>query len=153
MICNPEALVEEFISLISLTGDKLDRKQIKIEKLPAPHIQPKYLPEGKMAVYIFMWKDTCLKVGKASHQTEHRFTVQSYNPASAPSTLAKYLLNDPEMRQTVIAGKLPVKEWVTTNCERVNLLMDESLGKYFLNLLEAFIQYKLKPRYVMKDDD
>lgn len=37
--------------------------------------------------------------------------------------------------------------WITDNCERFDVIIDELFGKYALNFIEEMLHYKYKPKY------
>lgn len=120
---------------------------IEIEDLGVPHQPPKTIPEGKMAVYSFFYNGKALKVGKAGPKSKARYTSQHYSAGSAPSTLAASLESKPE---EIGLTKLDVsnsKEWLKENTQRINFIINSSLGVDALNLIEAFLIAKLSPIY------
>jgi len=142
-----QALIQDFLRVASLAGAHLAESEIEVETLNAPHRPPSRLPAGKMAVYVFSYGDTVLKVGKAGPNSGARYTSQHYNAASAPSTLAASLLKGSE--EIGVSG-LTVEsagDWIKKNTHRTNFLMKTESGVPVLTLLEAFLQCKLKPRF------
>ena len=126
-------------------GKYIAKGKIQIIDSGVPHI-PTCLPEGKMAVYIFFYKNECLKIGKAGPNSNTRYLSQHYIPKSSQSNLAKSLLAD---------DKFPVKtlneenigDWIKQNVRRINILVDKDLNIYILNLIEAFTQLYFHPKY------
>jgi hypothetical protein len=126
-------------------GSNIEKGKIQIMDCGVPH-SPTSLPEGKMAVYTFFYKNECLKIGKAGPNSNARYLSQHYNPKSSQSNLAKSLLAD---------EKLPIKtfneenigDWIKQNIRRINILVDKDLNIYILNLIEAFAQLYFHPRY------
>ncbi len=141
-----EALVADFIRVADLAGVTILREAIAVEVLPAPH-HPPILPAGKMGVYIFQWGNQCLKVGKAGPRSHARYTSQHYNPRSSRSNLAKSLLKDCESLEIAGLDEHNVGEWIMKNTDRINILLDADAGMPLLNLLEAFLHCRLKPRF------
>lgn len=92
MISEANTLVGYFLKIAALAGVNLNADDLHVEQLPAPHKSPTKLPTGKMAVYIFVYGDIVLKVGKVGPKSNARYTSQHYT-GSAPSTLAKSLIN------------------------------------------------------------
>lgn len=140
-------IIEHFETVAKLAGVKVPIDSITPERLASPHKPPKPLPAGKMAVYVFIWGDYCLKVGKVGPKSNARYTSQHYNPKSSKSNLAKSIL-----RNKVEFGKLDlneqtVGEWIKSNVDRWNFILDESLGVPVLSLMEAFLQCKLRPKF------
>lgn len=143
---SPESLIGDFERIAEIAGVRLEKGDIAIEKLLAPHKAPSRIPSGKMAVYIFSFRDQVLKVGKAGPKSQARYTSQHYNPSSAASTLAKSLLNDSDLESAEI-DEIAVGDWIKKNTDRINLLINENLGIHVLTLLESFAQCRLQPRY------
>jgi hypothetical protein len=120
---------------------------IDVEFFPAPHHAPSSLPSGRLAVYVFMLGDRCLKVGKAGPKSTARFCSQHYG-IRAPSTLAKSLIK----RQAAIGVNdldgSNVKAWICDHTTRVNFLIPSPQYDMFaLSLLEAFVQCRLRPEF------
>ena len=110
-----------------------------------PHIPPTRLPDGKMAIYMFLLGDEFLKIGKANYRSNARFCSQHYG-LNAPSTLAKSLLSDSEMNYLNITSS-NIKNWIKTNCQRIDIIVDADLGVFALELIEGIMHYKYEPRY------
>lgn len=98
-----------------------------------------------MAVYMFLFNSDFLKIGKANHRSNARFCSHHYS-LSAPSTLAKSLLADYEMISFNITPS-NVKDWIKTNCRRIDIIIDADLGVFALDLIEGIMHYKYEPRY------
>ena len=98
-----------------------------------------------MAVYVFAYGNTVLKVGKAGPRSQARYTSQHYNASSAPSTLAASLLRRggeigvPDLRLESVG------DWIRSNTDRLNFIMKLECGIATLTLLESFLQCKLDP--------
>src|SRR5215203_5502857 len=79
-----ESAISAFLSVAHLANDAIDRSEIEVEYLSAPHRPPFRLPTGKMAVCGF-WGDGCwLKVGKVglrSQRTLHQPALQPHQRA------------------------------------------------------------------------
>jgi len=136
--------IARFLKVAELAGFPVDSKKIEIRQL-SPH-EPQSLPAGKMGIYIFYYRGKCLKVGKAGAKSNARFTSQHYAPGRAKSNLAKSLLLDLEMKNKNLSEK-EIGAWIKKNTSRTDILIDESLGVWTLNLLEAFLQYQCRPKY------
>lgn len=139
--------VEDFRSVADLAGVPLVLEDVEIEYLPAPHKPPSRLLPGKMAVYVFLYRSTCLKAGKAGPKSQARYTSQHYNPKSAASTLAASMLADRAYYPVSSFDDDSVGQWIKDHVDRVNFILNDSLGMATLTLLEAFLQCRLKPRY------
>lgn len=134
-----------FIKALELTGLELDVSNIIVDDLECPH-EPKSLPHGKMAVYIFQRGDRYLKIGKVGPKSNARFRSQHYNPNRAKSNLAKSLLNDPEMN-TFNLNEKNIEKWIKENTQRIDILIEKNAGIFVLNFLEAFLHCKFRPEY------
>lgn len=137
-------IADDFVKAAALAGVEIPRPDIQVACLPAPHRPPSSLPVGKLAVYVFMYADRCLKVGKAGPNSAARYCSQHYG-LNAPSTLAKSLLK----RQADIGvnglTEQGVKDWICKNTTRLDFLMPSRHGVFALSLLEAFVQCRLQP--------
>jgi hypothetical protein len=141
-----EKIRSDFVRVARLAGCPIPLSDIEVEYFPAPHKQPSSLPPERMAVYVFMFRKRCLKVGKAGPNSAARFCSQHYGN-KAPSTLAKSLVK----RQAEIgASKLNdknVKDWICEKTTRINFLIPSQYGVFTLLLLEAFVQCCLQPEF------
>lgn len=140
-------LVEDFLRAAALAGIRIDRAQLTVEPLPAPHRPPSSLPPGRMAVYVFHLGEECLKVGKVGSKSQARYTSQHYLPASSQSNLAKSLLAHREELGLDELDAGTVGAWMKANLDRHNFILDASLGVPVLTLLESFLQCRLHPRF------
>ena len=147
MTWNPEQLVRDFLTVAELAGTKLQPDAVRVEALLMPHKPPSNLPVGNMAVYVFLDGDRVLKVGRVGSNSGARYTSQHYNPRSSGSNLAKSLLGDKAAVQRYDLNYGNVSAWIKKNTDRVNLIVDSSLGMGLLTLLEAFVQCRLPPVY------
>ena len=144
MLLNPNVL-EDFYQVARLAGVGLGKSDIIIEELPAPHKAPERLPNGKMAIYIFQYRDKTLKVGKVGPNSRARYTSQHYNFKSSQSNLAASLLKGYETLGLSKMSEENVAQWIKTHTHRTNLLLETRLGVPTLNLLEAFLHCRLEP--------
>ena len=144
---NPAQLLTDFLAVAELAEIKMQPDAIRVETLNMPHRAPRNLPKGKMAVYVFSDKERVLKVGKAGPRSQARYTSQHYNAGSAPSTLAASILKDKDAVQRYDLNKGNVSDWIKTNTDRVNFILDADVGMWGLMLLEVFIQCRLQPVY------
>jgi hypothetical protein len=87
-----------------------------------------------------------LKIGKANSNSNIRFKNHHYNPKSSNSNLAKSILNDPDMNYLKLSEP-NIKEWIKTNTRRIDFILDEKLGFFVLNFIEAYLQLIYKPKY------
>jgi len=140
-------IIKDFVSVADLAGVSIPDAAITAEVLRKPHIPPAALPPGKMAVYVFLWGESCLKVGKVGPRSQARYTSQHYNPNSSNSNLSKSILKKgleirlPSLSETMVGN------WIKTETDRVNFLLDKKLGIPVLSLLESFLQCRLRPKF------
>lgn len=144
---NPKTLIADFAQVAKLVGISLPEAAITSEELPAPHLPPRDLPKGKMAVYVFWWGDQCLKVGKVGPRSQARYTSQHYNPKSSGSNLGKSILKEKEKLGWTNLDEANVGEWIKKETNRTNLLLDATIGIPILSLLESFLQCRLRPHF------
>ena len=138
-------LVEDFCVVAERAGFRLFADDLKVESLPAPHIPPTRLPDGKIAVYIFSYQGRALKIGQAGPKSGPRYASQHYNPKGAKSTLAKSIFaRGSEIGVTGLSESM-VGAWIKSNTGRFNILLDSNQPKRLLTLLEAFAQCRLNP--------
>jgi len=138
-------LAEIILGLSSILGKPISEDKFEIVDLGIPH-QPTSLPKGKMGIYMFLYDNKFLKIGKAGPKSNARFYSQHYNPKSARSTLAASILADGS-----IANKSSSESnggiWIKENCYRIDILFDSDLGIFALELIEAALHYKYEPVY------
>jgi len=140
-------LIDDFTSVAGFAGVSIPDAAITAEILKKPHFPPTLLPSGKMAVYVFLWDVSCLKVGKVGPRSQARYTSQHYNPNSSNSNLAKSILKHgfelglPSLRDKTVGN------WIKTETDRVNFLLDQKLGIPVLSLMESFLQCRLRPKF------
>jgi hypothetical protein len=140
-------ILNDLIDVLRLGGITYKKGDIQIEDLGVPHVPPKTIPEGRMAVYSFFYNGQALKVGKAGPKSKARYTSQHYSSGSAPSTLAASLEKKPELIGLVTSDVTDSKQWIKQNTQRINFIINNSLGVDVLNLVEAFLIAKLSPVY------
>lgn len=137
-----DTLIQEVTLAI---GKPILKDKYEIVDRGQPHIPPTRLPDGKMAVYMFLHEDKFLKIGKANHRSNARFCSQHYG-LNAPSTLAKSLLSDSEMSRLGITSS-KIKDWIKERCRRIDVIIDADLGVFALELIEGIMHYKYEPKY------
>ena len=127
-------------------GDKLKKEDYYIEDMGCPHNQPKKLPEGYSAIYIFVYETVdnyeYFKIGKANAKSNARYTSQHYG-FNATSTLAKSLCNDNQFISLGI-NEQNVKLWMLNNLHRINILIKSNNA--ITELVEAVLHYAFRPR-------
>ena len=114
-----------------------------IEDMGCPHNQPKKMPNGYAAIYIFIYRDEFLKIGKANEKSNARFVSQHYG-FSAPSTLAKSICSDEEFVSLGV-NQENVKMWMMENLHRINIYVKSN--KATTELVEAVLHYAFRPRF------
>ena len=144
---NFKHLVEDFKKVARLAGMEVSDKDIALEIEKSPHRPPTSLPSGKMAVYVFMWGDDCLKVGKVGTRSQARYTSQHYNPNSSNSNLAKSILKHKNELGLTNLTESTIGNWIKSNTDRMNFILNRELGIPVLTLLEAFLQCRLRPKF------
>ena len=106
------------------------------------------LPPDTAAVYSFFYQRECLKVGQVGTNSNARFKYQHYLPESNNSTLARSIINDDAMDDSI---KSNVGTWLKNSTDRFDVLIkqtkDKHLDKIVLNLIEGILQYRFRPRY------
>ena len=141
-----DQIADDFISVAALAGLNIPRSDIEVRALPSPHQPPSSLPAGKLAVYVFMFGERCLKVGKAGPNSVARFCSQHYG-TNAPSTLAKSLLKAPNSVGGAALDPSNIKAWICASTARLNFLLPSWHGVFALSLLESFVQCRLNPDF------
>ena len=144
---NFKHLIEDFKKVAELAGIHVTDKDIALEIKKSPHRPPTFLPSGKMAVYVFMWGDDCLKVGKVGPRSQARYTSQHYNPNSSNSNLAKSILRHKHELGLTNLTESTIGDWIRSNTDRINFILNKELGIPVLTLLEAFLQCRLRPKF------
>lgn len=143
--------IEYIEEIMPNLGNKLEDYKLEdyeIEDMGCPHEQPKKLPSGHSAIYIFIYKNEVLKIGKANSNSNARFTSQHYG-FSTPSTLAKSLCNDkyfkPLINKCGGINKDNLKQWMLKNLRRINIYLEPDKAK--TELVEAILHYAFRPRF------
>lgn len=139
--------IKDFRQVATLAGIRLEDSDLEVEHLSAPHKPPSKLPKGMMAVYVFTFGDTALKVGKVGPNSAARYTSQHYNASSAASTLAGSLLKNGHQIGAANLTIDSVGDWIKENTCRTNFLLNANVGIPVLTLLESFLQCRLKPKF------
>ena len=124
-------------------GYELNKDDYYIEDMGCPHTQPKKLPDGYAAIYIFIYQNEFLKIGKVNEKSNARFVSHHYN-FSAPSTLAKSICSDATFVSLGI-NQENVKNWMLENLHRINIYVKSN--KATTELVEAVLHYAFRPRF------
>ena len=141
------AIVADFAKVAALAGISIPASDIDVVTQWEPHSPPCSLPRGKLAVYVFMFRERCLKVGKAGPKSPARYCSQHYTANGAPSTLAKSIIKSQASMGLNGLDESNVKAWICQHTDRVNFHLPERYGIFVAGLLEAFIQCRLKPEF------
>ena len=89
--------------------------------------------------------ETLVAGGEVSGREFNR-SHDHYGPDSSKSNLAKSILNDYDLNSNLDIQK-NVGQWIKHNTKRINLILNYEKGILTLNLLEAFVQNRLRPKY------
>jgi hypothetical protein len=141
-----ETSLGEFSEVLAIAGHGDDADCWKIEYLPAPH-RPSGLPRGYMAIYCFWGDGEWLKIGKVGANSDARYRSQHYAPGRARSSLAQSLLLDVDLAGRCNITAESCSEWIKGQSHRCNILVPATQSPSFLALLEAYLHFRLKPRY------
>jgi len=136
---------KELIEIAKYAGVIINEDQLKIVDRGCPHL-PFGLIKGMAGIYIFELNGVCLKIGKAWEKSDARFRSQHYSPKRSRSNLAKSILNDPDMKNYGLNDD-NIGDWIKNKTRRIDIFIDSKLGVPVLNLLEAYLQCKFKPKY------
>lgn len=136
-----------FAQASALAGVPIPPSEIEVLYSPAPHQAPKSYPKGKLAVYVFMFGDRCLKVGKAGPNSAARYCSHHYGANRAPSTLAKSILKNQAVLNVRGLDETNIEAWICKHTSRINFLIPSKYGVFALSLLEAFVHCRLQPEF------
>ncbi len=136
----------DVVQVAELAGISIPLSDIEVQFFAAPHHPPGSLPSGRLAVYVFMFANRCLKVGKAGSKSAARFCNHHYG-SKAPSTLAKSLMKRQASLGVTGLDDANVKAWICEHTSRVNFLIPAKYDPFALSLLEAFVQCRLQPEF------
>jgi hypothetical protein len=145
IVMDPKQLIDDFLKVAALARRSLCAADILVEVLKAPHRPPTQLPPGKMAVYLFSYGPTVLKIGKAGPKSNARYTSHHYRAGRAPSTLAASLVRGCEELGIGALTNESVGDWIKTNTDRLNFILKTECGVPTLTLLESFLHCRLNP--------
>lgn len=105
------------LGISSLLGEPIHKETFKIINKAKPH-RAEPLPIGKMGIYMFLYKDRFLKIGKAGSKSNARFYSQHYNPKSARSNLAASILSERLIYVENITES-NIGDWIKENCNTI----------------------------------
>lgn len=142
--------IEKAMEYIDKVFNELEIEKIEyindnygIVDLGCPHVVPTRLPKDCCAIYIFIYKDKILKIGKVNKKSNARFCYQHYG-FNALSTLAKSICESDDFRDIGV-NKTNVKDWMLNNLRRINIIIKSNRAA--INLIEAMLHYMFRPRY------
>ena len=145
MDCKWQSDVRAGVREFWLSGCPLSYNELIFQFLPAPH-EPPGLPGGHMGIYVFYYRECCLKVGMAGPNSGTRFQYQHYN-GCASSTLAGSLCRDFTLHREVHLDLERPGNWIKATTHRANVLLPSRWGTDILRALETFLIARLRPRY------
>ena len=119
---------------------------------------PTTLPRGMRGVYVFLAGEHCFKVGKAGTKSQARWNSHHYNlDETTPSTLPKSIVRNNEMFKPFFPAdihgeidalcKTNIQAWIKHNLSRIEFLIPDDGDPFALSLLEALVQFRLKPKF------
>jgi len=150
-----DELKEEFVLI---TGIECDA--VFLEK--GIHHKPSTLGSKQKGVYVFLNSNCCFKVGKAGSKSKARWNSHHYNlDKTTPSTFPKSIIKDlerfkhffPDNKHDEIDGLNAenIRQWIQNNTSRLEFIISENETDFALSLLEALVQFRLKPEYEGKN--
>jgi len=118
--------------------------------------KPTKLEKGQQGVYVFLNERACFKVGKAGARSQARWNSHHYNlDDTTKSSMTKSIIKHRDKLKTAFPvskhneidnlKKDNIKQWIIDNMDRIEFISYFENDKFALNLLEALVQYKLKP--------
>lgn len=131
--------------------------EVSVAFMPnGPDHSPTSLQAGMCGVYAFLAGDCCVKVGKAGPKSKARWNSHHYNlDETTPSAMTKSIIKnrgqfkkcypDTKHREIDRLDKQNIQQWIKSNMDRMEFLMKYQGDGIALNLLEALVQYRLKP--------
>lgn len=132
-------------SITNALGKPLDRGSYEVKDRGVPHI-PERLRINKRAVYMFCYNGIFLKIGKVNPLSKNRYYEHHYRYNGANSTLAKSIIDDENVKIDNVNEK-NIGEWIKSNCQRIDIIIDDQIDIFTLNLIEAALHFKYKPIY------
>lgn len=150
-----------------------DTIKVEFERLTSMSVSSTFMKSGKShnpttlqtgwcGVYVFMNDNCCFKVGKAGAKSKARWSSHHYNlDETTPSTLPKSILKhkDKFKEQYPVEkhgeidslSKSNIQNWIKSNMSRIEFLLEDSDDLFALGLLEALVQFHLKPIFEGKN--
>ena len=144
-----EQIAAEFTDLSGVGCEVRFLKRGKTHKASA-------LKENQEGVYVFLNDWYCLKVGKVGSKSQARWGSQHYLlDEGTRSSLPKSFMKDEEKFKKAFNNtqdirticKETIREFVENNTDRVEFVLSDQKDHRAVNLLEAYVQFKLNPVY------
>ncbi len=150
MLANPRDLIRDFIQVSMIAGTPISENQIRHEVITPPH-NGLTLPSKNSVIYVFSLSSNpalVLKVGKAGPKSGARFVSQHYLPGSCTSNVAKSVCVERHTWELLGISSIneeTVGAWLRAYTDRDHFFIEQ--GSLVLNLLECFLQCRLKPLF------
>lgn len=154
---------QDIANLIKMEFENLTRMKVSATYMAKGQAhKPTTLQTGMCGVYVFMNDQHCFKVGKAGSNSKARWNSHHYNlDKTTPSTLPKSILKNKTKFKECFPGeshqeidaleKSNFPEWIKGNMSRIEFLLEDNGDSFVLNLLEALVQFRLKPIFEGRD--
>lgn len=103
------------------------------------------LTNNQKAIYAFCYKDTALKIGLVTTNSNARLNYQHYNPDSCKSNLAKQIKDNKDcIEELKNCSDEKIKDWLKDKCLRYVIVYDE-IDIFALKLIEAKLHFEYQP--------
>ena len=123
---------------------------------------PSTLKDNKKGVYVFLLNENvCFKVGKANSKSQSRQYFQHSDIENFKTILKKHSLNQENIKKKIkviknvkeLSTELKLKDWIKKNMNRIEFILEngDDAIDFDTNLLEALVQYRLKPIFEGKN--
>jgi hypothetical protein len=147
---NTEALIRDFCQIAPLAEFSIVPAKIIVFRPD----DPRKIPKGYAACYVFHCENHCFKVGRASPNAMSRYMSHPFSK-NAPSTLAKSIFQ----HRRALAKKIPslceeilrltdeksAGNWIKNNCRRHIFLFERRYYPFPVALFESFLHCRLNP--------
>lgn len=140
-----DEIIQIIRNVTKAAGKEIPESLYIVNDLGVPHV-PEPLKPGYYGVYIFIYQDKFLKIGKVGPNSNARFISQHYSPKSANSTLAASILDDKDMRHLEL-NEDTIGNWIKNNCKRINVFLSAELPNFTNELIETALHYRFQPKY------
>jgi len=140
-----ESLKIDIIAVSQLLGKRIHNGSIWIEDLGCPHEPPKKRKRNVSNVYIFMYENRVLKVGKADINSDARHSSHHYTPGGSTSSLYNSIKNSAGFM--VLINKQDIGDWIKNNCRRIDIYINHEEDSFTLGMIESVLIYKLRPEF------